>query len=166
MTRFYCVTPLLTRVRTRNYLHPILLVVALLALTLASSASANDQAIFPGIKGEAVAFDLEIADTQAKRKKGLMYRTELAENAGMLFVYSHPQVITMWMENTYIALDMLFLDRLGQIVSISENARPLSRKVISSQEPAKYVLEVRAGTARRLGLKAGDPVLLPPPYGK
>ncbi len=161
MTRFYCAIPLLTR--ARNYLHPILLVGVLLALTLASSASANDQAIFPGIKGEAIAFDLEIADTQAKRKKGLMYRTELAENAGMLFVYSHPQVITMWMENTYIALDMLFLDR-GQIVSISENARPLSRKVISSQEPAKYVLEVRAGTARRLGLKVGDPVLLPPPY--
>ena len=87
-----------------------------------------------------------------------MFRTELAAGHGMLFVFSKPQTITMWMKNTYLPLDMIFIKKSGEILSIAENTTPLSREVISSHGEAGAVLEVPAGTAKRIGAAPGDRV--------
>ena len=87
-----------------------------------------------------------------------MFRTGMAENDGMLFVYNKPQDLSMWMHNTYLPLDMVFMRADGTIARIEANAEPLSDRVIASGSPVKAVLELKAGTAQRLGLKAGDRV--------
>jgi hypothetical protein len=102
------------------------------------------------------AFQVELADTDATRAQGLMYRRSLAEDRGMLFDFKQVQPIAMWMRNTYIPLDMLFIRPDGTVARIAENAEPLSERTIPSGEPVQAVLEVPGGTARRLGLKAGD----------
>jgi uncharacterized membrane protein (UPF0127 family) len=104
-------------------------------------------------------FTVELALTDAQRALGLMWRRRLAPDHGMLFVYRREQIVTMWMKNTVIPLDMLFIDRAGHIVSIHERAVPGSRRVISSSKRARAVLELNGGTASRLGLKPGDRIL-------
>jgi uncharacterized membrane protein (UPF0127 family) len=111
-------------------------------------------------KGD-IPFEVEIADTEEERERGLMFRTDLKDNSAMLFVFDKPRLVTMWMENTPSALDMLFLDEDGRISTIRENAVPFSRSVISSGRPVRYVVEVKAGTAKRLGLTLGDKVRHP-----
>jgi hypothetical protein len=108
--------------------------------------------------GTAHRFNVEIADQPAERQKGLMYRHELAADAGMLFDFGEPQQIAMWMKNTYIPLDMLFIAADGSIRNIAENTVPFSLDTIPSRGAVRFVLEVPAGTAARLGLKAGDRV--------
>ena len=100
----------------------------------------------------------EIAMTEPEQAQGLMFRTGMAENDGMLFVYDKPQDLSMWMHNTYLPLDMVFMRADGTIARIEANAEPLSDRVIASGSPVKAVLELKAGTAQRLGLKAGDKV--------
>lgn len=107
------------------------------------------------------AFRVEIAVTPAQRAQGLMYRTELAPDAGMLFVYENEGQIAMWMKNTFVSLDMLFLSRRGEILRIAERTVPHSTATIPSGGLAKGVLEVPAGTAARLGIAPGDRVLHP-----
>ena len=106
-------------------------------------------------------FAVEIADTDAERAKGLMFRKELPEGQGMLFDFHREQDVAMWMQNTYISLDMVFIRGDGRILSIAENTEPLSTRVISSGGPVRGVLEVIAGTARKLGLAPGDRVAYP-----
>ena len=106
--------------------------------------------------GERHDFTVEVAKTDAQHRTGLMYRTRLASDAGMLFDYGTPRKITMWMKNTLISLDMIFISGDGRIVSIAENTVPFSLAVIASGDLAQAVLEVNAGTAARLGLEAGD----------
>ena len=101
-------------------------------------------------------FTVEVATTDAQQRRGLMYRTQLALDAGMLFDYVKPRHISMWMKNTLISLDMIFISNDGRIVSIAEHTEPFSLAVINSGGLAQAVLEVNAGTAARLGLKAGD----------
>ena len=103
-------------------------------------------------------FSVEIADTESARAKGLMYRRSLAADRGMLFLYERAEPIGMWMRNTYISLDMLFLDADGKIVQIERNTEPFSEKVIDSDGAVSAVLELNAGTADRLGIKTGDRV--------
>ena len=104
-------------------------------------------------------FEIEIATSDEQRARGLMFRNEMAPGAGMLFIYRRDRVLTMWMANTYLPLDMLFIGADGRIVRIAENTIPLSRTTISSRNRARAVLELNAGTARRLGIKAGDRVV-------
>jgi uncharacterized membrane protein (UPF0127 family) len=104
-------------------------------------------------------FFIEIAITPEQRSQGLMFRTEMAPNAGMLFLYGEPQIITMWMANTLIPLDMIFIDADGRIVSIAERTVPESRATIPSEAPAIAVLELVGGTADRLGIVPTDVVL-------
>lgn len=106
-------------------------------------------------------FTVELATTADERGQGLMYRRELAADHGMLFVYPRPRDVAMWMKNTYLPLDMLFIDAAGRVVRIAEETVPLSREVISSGERVLAVLEVPAGTAERLGLAPGDRVRHP-----
>lgn len=103
-------------------------------------------------------FKIELALTPEQQSQGLMFRKSLAADAGMLFVYERPQEITMWMRNTLIPLDMIFIGADGRVVRIAERAVPQSLATISSGEPALGVLEVNGGTAARLGLKRGDRV--------
>ena len=103
-------------------------------------------------------FTVEIAVTDEQRARGLMFRRELPEGRGMLFDFYREQPITMWMQNTYIPLDMIFIRGDGRILSIAENTEPLSTRVIGSGGPARSVLEVIAGTAKKLGIRPGDRV--------
>lgn len=106
-------------------------------------------------------FQVEIARTDQERATGLMHRKELPEGRGMLFDFAREQEVSMWMENTYVSLDMIFIRRDGRILSIAENTTPLSRAIVSSKGPAFAVLEVVAGTAKKLGLAPGDQVAHP-----
>ncbi len=106
-------------------------------------------------------FQVELATDFQQRAQGLMFRRALAPDAGMLFVYPRPRVISMWMKNTLIPLDMLFIAPDGRIVAVIERTVPFSLKSLSSGAPAIGVLEVNGGTAARLGLRPGDRVLHP-----
>lgn len=108
-------------------------------------------------QGEHV-FRIEMADNPSERSQGLMYRRELAPDAGMLFDFDEQRPVAMWMKNTYIPLDMLFIRRNGTIVTIAENTVPFSLQSIPSGEPVSGVLEVNGGTVRRLGIRPGDRV--------
>ncbi|WP_425532100.1 DUF192 domain-containing protein [Ancylobacter crimeensis] len=113
----------------------------------------------------AVRFSVEIAVTPQERERGLMYRTELASNAGMLFDFRTPQPVYMWMKNTYIPLDMVFIRADGRIGHIAENTTPLSTDVIESGGPMRAVLELAGGTVKAKGIAVGDRVehkLFPP----
>lgn len=100
-------------------------------------------------------FQVEVAKTSAQLRQGLMNRTELAEGRGMLFIYSPPRTVGMWMKDTLIPLDMLFTDRLGNITFIAENTTPMSEELIQAPGRTAYVLEVPAGTVKRLSIKLG-----------
>jgi uncharacterized membrane protein (UPF0127 family) len=106
-------------------------------------------------------FTVELAVTPEEKAKGLMFRRELPEGRGMLFDFRTEQEITMWMQNTYISLDMIFIRADGRILRIAENTEPLSTRIVPSGGPARAVLEVIAGTSRKLGLAVGDRVIHP-----
>ncbi len=104
-------------------------------------------------------FAVEVAVTPQQRAQGLMFRERLPAEAGMLFLYPAEQPVSMWMKNTLIPLDMLFIAGDGRIVRIAERAVPGSLATISSGEPARAVLELNGGTAARLQLEPGDRVV-------
>jgi uncharacterized protein len=101
-------------------------------------------------------FKVWIADTEPRQAQGLMFVKQLDTDRGMLFIYRAPRQITMWMKNTFIPLDMIFIRSDGRIAHIAENTTPHSLKTIASNEPAIAVLEVPAGTAKRLHIRAGS----------
>jgi len=103
-------------------------------------------------------FTVEVTETEAERAKGLMFRRDLAPDQGMVFLYDEPQPITMWMKNTYLSLDMVFIGPDWKVNRIAERTEPFSLDTIPSNGPAIGVLEVPAGTAKRIGLKVGDPI--------
>ncbi len=139
------------------------LVLWLLFWDLAASAAAAG----PALKTEAlevitrkgpVHFTVEIADTEATREKGLMFRKALAANRGMLFDFKIPQPVAFWMKNTLIPLDMLFIAADGRVVSIASNATPQSETPIPSGGEVLGVLELRGGRAAEIGAEPGDRV--------
>ena len=103
-------------------------------------------------------FSIEIADTPEEKAKGLMFRRTLPADAGMLFPYLPAQEATMWMRNTYISLDMVFIRADGVVHRIERGTEPFSERTVTSQGPVTAVLELIAGTAERIGLMAGDKV--------
>jgi uncharacterized membrane protein (UPF0127 family) len=106
-------------------------------------------------------FSVEMATTEKEKEKGLMYRKHLPDGQGMLFDFSPSQQVSMWMKNTYISLDMIFIGPDGRVLRIAENTEPLSTRIISSGGLAKGVLEVIAGTAKKYGIAPGDRVSHP-----
>ncbi len=106
--------------------------------------------------GETHAFEVELAITNKQRQQGLMYRSELAPNKGMLFIFSAEQARSFWMRNTYIPLDIIFLRSDGSIINIIENAEPQTDTPRPSTAPAKAVLELAGGRAKELGIMSGD----------
>jgi hypothetical protein len=101
-------------------------------------------------------FSIEIADEDGERQQGLMFRETMPTDHGMLFAFGGDRVVTMWMKNTPMSLDMVFLRADGTVARIAERTQPHSLAIISSGEPVSFVLELRAGAARLIGLKAGD----------
>ncbi len=106
-------------------------------------------------------FTVEVMRSRVELEKGLMFRREMAPDKGMLFDFGTAQDVSMWMKNTYLALDMLFIGGDGRIVSVKENAAPMSEDIISSGGPITGVLEINAGTAKRLSIRPGDLVRHP-----
>lgn len=144
--------------------HFALLAFAVLAagvLLVQPSRATETQSLEIVTKSGVQAFTIEMAVTDEERMKGLMYRKSLGEGRGMLFDFSPEQNVQMWMKNTYIPLDMIFIRTDGTILSIAQNTQPLSEKIISSGGLAKGVLEVAGGTARKLGIAPGDRVAHP-----
>jgi uncharacterized membrane protein (UPF0127 family) len=103
-------------------------------------------------------FTAEIADTPELRQRGLMFRHQLPQDRGMLFDWGRVEPVSMWMRNTYVSLDMIFIAPDGRVAKVAEATEPLSDTTISSGGPVAAVLEVVAGTAERIGLKPGDRV--------
>lgn len=103
-----------------------------------------------------VTLDVEIADTDSARTRGLMQRTSLPEGSGMLFIFPREEARSFWMANTPLALDILFVDADSQIVSIAKYTRPHSQESVPSNAPAQYVLEMPAGFADSHGVLEGD----------
>jgi uncharacterized membrane protein (UPF0127 family) len=103
-------------------------------------------------------FQVEVMRKPEDLARGLMFRRTMAANRGMLFDFGEVKPVAMWMRNTYLPLDMVFIDQHGVVANVAENTEPLSEANIVSVRPVLSVLEVNAGTARRIGLKPGDRV--------
>src|SRR5689334_36383 len=136
---------------------------ALLGLLVAAGPAqpGGEQTVEIASKTRVHIFAVEIADNDADRAKGLMYRKELPEGQGMLFDFHRDQDVSFWMQNTYIPLDMIFIRGDGRILRIAENTEPLSTRLIPSGGPVRAVLEVIGGTSRKLGIAPGDRVASP-----
>ena len=140
------------------------LAAALAVLTLCLNPAAQAASVQPleiATKSGVRVFSVEMATTEEEKQTGLMYRKELPDGKGMLFDFSPEQQISMWMKNTYISLDMIFIRADGRILRIAENTEPLSTRIISSGGLARGVLEVAAGTAQKYGIQPGDRVAHP-----
>lgn len=112
--------------------------------------------------------ELEVALTHSQRRVGLMYRKKMEETYGMLFVFPDSEPRNFWMKNTYISLDIIYLGPELRVDSVVHNATPLSTKRRASEGPAKYVVEVRSGLAKKWGIKKGSVLKteteIPAPY--
>ncbi|WP_439375404.1 DUF192 domain-containing protein [Bradyrhizobium sp. PMVTL-01] len=141
----------------RSWLAAILLIAGF-AVASAPTGAATFQPLEIVTKNGVQVFSVEMATTEEEKQTGLMYRKELADGKGMLFDFNPEQEVSMWMKNTYVSLDMIFIRADGRILRIAENTEPLSTKIISSRGPARAVLEVVAGTAQKYGIRPGDRV--------
>ena len=103
-------------------------------------------------------FNVEMAVTPEERSRGLMFRTEMANDTGMLFDFGASRDISMWMKNTFISLDMLFIDANGTIVGIEKRTVPQSETIIPSPKPVRFVLELNGGSSDRMGFEIGEKV--------
>ena len=121
----------------------------------------RDNLVLHQADGTERAFDVELAVSPQQQAQGLMYRQSLAADAGMLFIYRPARPVSMWMKNTLIPLDMLFIAEDGEIVKTVERTVPLSLTTISSDGRVRAVLEINGGMASRLGIRPGDRVVHP-----
>jgi uncharacterized protein len=112
------------------------------------------------------AFEIEIADTPEARATGLMYRRSLDPEHGMLFDFGSDRPVSMWMRNTYISLDMLFIGSDGEVKNIAKRTTPLSERTLESAVPVRYVLEINGGLSDELGIAPGDRVSSPALEGR
>ena len=150
---------------SRTPCYPLVLVLYVLASVTPAAAQsdletfAKEELVLALQDGARHSLVVEMATSPRQKAQGLMFRRSLAPDAGMLFVYEVEGLRTMWMKNTVIPLDMLFIDRRGEIVKIAERTVPFSLETVSSDRPALAVLELNAGTASRLGIRPGDRVL-------
>jgi len=135
--------------------------VALLSASPVLSLAANLQSLEIASKSGVHVFSVEVVDTPEQRAQGLMFRKELPEGQGMLFDFKEDQQVAFWMKNTYVPLDMIFIRGDGRILRIAENTEPLSERLVPSGGPVRGVLEVVAGTAKKMGIAAGDQVAHP-----
>jgi uncharacterized membrane protein (UPF0127 family) len=134
---------------------PMRHLILIFILTLSATGHTAESRIV--IKG--VGFNVDLAITESEQRHGLMEQTELKKDQGMLFVYSEPQQLSFWMKKTLIPLDILFFDRDGKLLEFFSDVPPCKKepcKTYSNRTPALYVLELPAGSAKKLELKRGD----------
>jgi uncharacterized membrane protein (UPF0127 family) len=132
--------------------------VAGLLLTMVPACGSDPRVVITAKSGKEFAARVEIADTPAKREMGLQYRSELADDRGMLFLFPDESVLTFWMKNTPIPLDMIFIGDDLKIVGIVRDAVPFTLSSRSVGAPSRFVLEIKGGLAKRYGIEAGDAV--------
>lgn len=137
-------------------LAPLMMVVGLLAAGHVAAAELHPLEIVT--KAGVQVFSVEEAKTDEERERGLMFRTSLPEGQGMIFDFSPEQNVSMWMKNTLIPLDMIFIRADGRILRIAENTKIRSEDIIPSGGPVRAVVEVIAGTAKKFGIAPGDKV--------
>ena len=110
-------------------------------------------------EGKEIEYKIEIADTTESRRTGLMYRREMPSNQGMLLDFEAPQKVAIWMKNTYLSLDIVYIDENGRIIKIVPDAVPLSTRTMPSNARVRAVLELNAGQTAYHGISAGDKVI-------
>jgi uncharacterized protein len=148
----------------RHSIPSLAIAVALAAMWLMAplpAGSAEQQTLEIVSKSGVHVFTVELAVSDEERQKGLMFRRSLPESQGMLFDFKADQDVSMWMRNTYVSLDMIFIRGDGRIRRIAENTQTESDRIIPSGGPVRAVLEVVAGTAKKFGIAAGDRVASP-----
>jgi uncharacterized membrane protein (UPF0127 family) len=144
----------------RSWAALFVVVLAMLASSLLDPASAMRRETLKLVTAQGEhTIDVEITETPEEKAQGLMFRSKLADTSGMLFFYEQPQEITMWMRNTYIPLDMVFIRADGTVHRIEPRTEPLSEAIIASRGSVVACLELAGGAAGQLGLKPGDRVL-------
>lgn len=151
-------------ISTSRVSQPLRAVVALasaLLISLPLAACSDETRLVVQSENGDHAFAVEVVDTPETRAQGLMYRQELADDAGMLFDFLEERPVSFWMRNTYIPLDMLFIEADGTILNIHVNARPHDTTSIPSDGPVQFVLEIPGGRSEELGIAAGDTVVHP-----
>ncbi len=133
------------------------LLTIMFAVAPAFAAAKTEKLVVETAAGERV-FNVEVVREEKDRNRGLMYRKKLGDHAGMLFDYDPPQDVAFWMKNTYIPLDIIFIDAQGRIITIAAETEPLSLDRIPSNGVARGVLEIKGGLAAKRGIKVGDKV--------
>jgi uncharacterized protein len=137
------------------YLSPNIICSRTLVVPPYSGKKANE---IKKIKLKKKIFTVEIADTRSKRLKGLMHKKKLPENKGMYFVFPQELIVPIWMKNTYIALDVIWINKDMRVVEYKENMMPLDKTVVYPNAKAMYVLEINAGLIQALNIRVGDRV--------
>jgi Uncharacterized conserved protein len=139
-----------------------LLLVSMVAATrVAFSFETSSQPLSIATANGPVEFTIELAVTPEERSQGLMHRETMDADHGMLFVFDQTRPVSMWMKNTILPLDMLFIDETGEIAGIAANTVPFSESIVSAPRPVRYVLELNAGVAAKKGIAPGDRVSHP-----
>ena len=119
----------------------------------------SNEKIEVSIYNKNITFNVEIAKTIEERRTGLMYRKKLLNNEGMLFIFPREKIIQLWMKNTYIPLDVIFISENKVIVDIKKNMEKLSETIVKSKVKSRYALEFNAGLINKLAIEIGDRVL-------
>jgi uncharacterized protein len=139
---------------------PVLSLILTLAI-LPSNAQSGSEKLTISTQTGVFPFSVEVMRSESEREKGLMFRRYLPADRGMLFDFKVEAPVMMWMKNTFLPLDMIFITRNGVVKTVVENAEPMSERIIPSGGNVFAVLEVNAGTAAKIGVKAGDRVAHP-----
>ena len=126
---------------------------------LVSLYTFSNEKIDVSIYNKNITFNVEVAKTMEERRSGLMYRKKLLDNEGMLFVFPREKIIQLWMKNTYIPLDVIFISENKVIVDIKKNLERLSETIVRSKVKSRYALEFNAGLINKFDIRIGDKVL-------
>ena len=126
---------------------------------LVSFYTFSNEKIDVSIYNKNITFNVEVAKTIEERRSGLMYRKNLLNNEGMLFIFPREKIIQLWMKNTYIPLDVIFISENKVIVDIKKNMEKLSETIVKSKVKSRYALEFNAGLINKLDIKIGDKIL-------
>ena len=126
---------------------------------LVSFYTFSNEKIDVSIYNKNITFNVEVAKTIEERRIGLMYRKKLLNNEGMLFIFPREKIIQLWMKNTYIPLDVIFISENKVIVDIKKNMKKLSENIVKSKVKSRYALEFNAGLINKLDIEIGDKVL-------
>ena len=147
--------------RQRHIPHAILIWLLVSLACSACAAMDRQDLCIRSLDGATHEFRVELAATLEARRQGLMHRADLAKDQGMLFDFEYEQPVSMWMKNTPLSLDMLFIAQSGRILRIERETTPFSLRSIPSGRPVRGVLEILGGTAEELNIRVGDHVLHP-----